>query len=87
MVREGGEGGYGWLCRCSHVRFPFCTACTAVLVTDDDDGAGCCDAVRTYNCFMPHCRCVGDGGLTMVLCLTVDVWVMEDLQWFYASLY
>ena len=48
---------------------------------DDDD-----DAVRTYNCFMPHCRCVGDGGLTMVLCLTVDVWVMEDLQWFYASL-
>ena len=69
MVR--GEGGYRWLCRCSHVRFPFCTACTAVLVTDDDDGAGCCDAVRTYNCFMPHCRCVGDGGLTMVLCLTV----------------
>ena len=53
---------------------------------DDDDGAGCCDAVRTYNCFMPHCRCVGDGGLTMVLCLTVDVWVMEDLQWFHASL-
>ena len=38
---------------------------------DDDDGAGCCDAVRTYDCFMPHCRCVGDGGLTMVLHLTV----------------
>ena len=51
---------------------------------DDDDGARCCDAVRTYDCFMPHCRYMGDGGLTMVLCLTVDVWVMEDLQWFYA---
>ena len=38
---------------------------------DDDDGAGCCDAVRTYDCFMPHCSCVGDGGLTMVLRLTV----------------
>ena len=37
---------------------------------DDDDGAGCCDAVRTYDC----------------LCLTADVWVMEDLQWFCASL-
>ena len=49
---------------------------------DDDDGA-----VRTYDCFMPHCSYVGDGGLTMVLCLTVDVWVMEVLQWFYASLY
>ena len=34
---------------------------------DDDDDAGCCDAVRTYDCFMPHCRCMGDGGLTMVL--------------------
>ena len=79
--REGGEGGYGWLCGCSHGRFLFCTTCTAVLVMDDGDGA-----VRTYDCFMPHCRCVGDGGLTMVLHLTVDVWVMEDLQWFYASL-
>ena len=39
---------------------------------DDDDGAGCCDAVRAYNCFTPHCRCVGDGGLTMVLCLTCN---------------
>ena len=58
-----------------------------MLVTDDDDGAECCDVVKTYNCFMPHCSCVVDGGLTMVLCLTVDVWVMEDLQWFYASLY
>ena len=58
-----------------------------MLMMDDDDGAGCCDAVRTYDCFTPHCRCVVDGGLTMVLCLTVDVWVMEDLQWFYASLY
>ena len=63
MVR--GEGGYGWLCRCSYLRFPFCTTCTAVLVMDDDDGG----AVRTYDCFTPHCR-----------------WVMEDLQWFYASL-
>ena len=63
MVR--GEGGYGWLCGCSHFRFPFFTTCTAVLVMDDDDGG----AVGTYNCFMPHCR-----------------WVMEDLQWFYASL-
>ena len=25
--------------------------CTAVLVMDDDGGA-----VRTYDCFMPHCR-------------------------------
>ena len=49
----------------------FSTTCTAVLVTDDGDGAGCCDAVRTYNCFMPHCQCVGAGGLTIVLCLTV----------------
>ena len=24
---------------------------------------------RTYDCFMPHCQCVGDGGLTMVPCL------------------
>ena len=56
----GWEGSY----RCSHLRFPFCTTCTAVLVMDDDDCA-----VRTYDCFMPHCRRV-----------------MEDLQWFYASL-
>ena len=48
----------------------------------DDDGT-----VRTYDCFMPHCRRMGDKGITMVLHLTVDEWVMEDLQWFYASLY
>ena len=71
MVWEGGEGSYGWLCRCSHVRFLFCTTCTAVLVMDDGDGAGCCDAVRTYNCFTPHCQCVSDRGLTIVLHLTV----------------
>ena len=46
LGREG-EGSYRWLCRCSHVRFLFCTTCTAVLVMDDGDGAGCCDAVRT----------------------------------------
>ena len=72
MVREGGEGSYRWLWGCSHRRFPFCTTCTAVLVTDDGDDAECCDAVedlwlfyaslsvcewwRTYNCFMPHCN-------------------------------
>ena len=68
MVR--GEGSYGWLCGCSHLRFPFYTACTAALMMDDDDGAGYCDAVRIYDSFTPHCRCVGDGGFTMVLCLT-----------------
>ena len=31
---------------------------------DDDEGA-----VRTYNCFMPLCRCMSDEGLTMVSCL------------------
>ena len=36
MVRGGGEGGYGWLCRCSHKDSHFSTTCTAVLVTDDD---------------------------------------------------
>ena len=46
MVREGGEGSYGWLCGCSHGRFPFCTTCTAVLVMDDGDDAGCCDEVE-----------------------------------------
>ena len=75
MVGEGGEGGYRWLCGCSHGRFPFCTTCTAVLVMDDGADAECCDAMRTYDCFMPHCWCVGDGGLTIVLCLTV----MTDL--------
>ena len=64
MVREGGEGSYWWLCGCSHIRFPFCTTCITVLVMDDDDDD---DAVMTYDCFTPHCRCMGDGGLTIVL--------------------
>ena len=38
---------------------------------------------RTYNCFMPHCRCAGDGGLMIVLCLTG----MTDLQLFFAIFY
>ena len=64
MVR--GEGSYRWLCGCSHLRFPFCSAFTAALMMDDDD-----DAVRTYDCFNASLQ-MGDGGLTMVLCLTVD---------------
>ena len=36
---------------CSYERFPFCTACTAVLVKDDGDDAGCCDEVEDLQLF------------------------------------
>ena len=49
-----GQGSYGWLCWCSHKDSHFSTACTAVLVMDDDDENG--GVVRTYNCGVPHCR-------------------------------
>ena len=53
MVRGGGKavtGGYaGVVIKISILVLP----CTAVLVMDDDDDGG---AVRTYDCFMPHCR-------------------------------
>ena len=63
-----GEGGYGWLCRCSYKDSHFSMACTAVLVMDDDDDDG--GAVRTYNCGMPHCRWMNKWwGLTVVWCL------------------
>ena len=43
MVRGGG-GSYGWLLRCSHKESHLSTACTAVLVTNDnyflEDGDG-----------------------------------------------
>ena len=48
---------------------------------DDDDGG----AVRTYDCFMPHCRWVMED-LQWFYTSLVDEWVAEDLQWFYASL-
>ena len=38
---------------------------------------------RTVDCFMPHCWCAGDGGLMIVLCLTV----IMDLQLFFAIFY
>ena len=47
---------------------------------DDDDGA-----VRTYDCFTPHCRWMM-GDLQWFYAPLVDEWVTEDLQLFYASL-
>ena len=38
---------------------------------------------RTYDCFIPHCRCAGDGELTIGLCLTG----MTDLRLFFAIFY
>ena len=68
-----GEGGYGWLWRCSHKDSYFSTACTAVLVIDDDDDDG---AVRTYNCGMPHCRWMMEE-LQWLFISLVDEWVMR----------
>ena len=74
----------GGLCGCSHERFLFLyhllLLCWWRMMLMMQDAM---IKWRTYNCFMPHWWCTGDGGLTMV------PWAHEmmDLWWFFTVLY